>query len=49
MEILSVESGTEISDWRVPLEWEVREAYVKGPDGERLADVKQHNLHLVGY
>ena len=42
-------SGTEIFDWRVPLEWEVREAYVKGPDGKRIADVKQHNLHLVGY
>ena len=44
-----VPSGTQCYDWTVPQEWNVREAYIKGPDGNRFADVKVNNLHLVNY
>ena len=44
-----VPTGTPVLDWTVPKEWRVREAWVKGPSGETVADFADHNLHLVGY
>ncbi len=49
MTIHEVASGTRVFDWTVPLEWIVREAYIEGPDGRRVADVARHNLMLVNY
>ncbi len=49
MLIHEVPSGTPVLDWTVPPEWSVREAYVIGPDGRRVADVARHNLMLVNY
>lgn len=42
-------SGTQVFDWTVPLEWTVHEAYVVTPDGRRILDVRENNLHLVNY
>ncbi|TFY96997.1 DUF4910 domain-containing protein [Ramlibacter rhizophilus] len=44
-----VPSGTSVFDWTVPREWNVRDAYVKHPRGERVIDFRRHNLHLVNY
>lgn len=44
-----VPSGTRVLDWTVPLEWNVRDAYVKDPGGHRVIDFRRHNLHLVNY
>ncbi len=44
-----VESGTKVCDWTVPDEWNCDEAYLEGPDGERIVDMKDSNLHLLGY
>jgi aminopeptidase-like protein len=43
-----VPSGTPVLDWTVPREWNVREAWLKDPDGRVVADFAQCNLHLVG-
>lgn len=45
----AVPSGTRAFDWTVPDEWTVREAYIVAPDGRRILDVHEHNLHLLGY
>lgn len=45
----AVPSGTRAFDWVVPQEWNVRDAYVKGPDGEKVIDFHACNLHLVNY
>ena len=42
-------SGTQVFDWEVPLEWNVREAWIKGPDGRRVVDLRDHTLHLMSY
>ena len=42
-------TGTECFDWRVPEEWEVSKAYIETPEGERICDFSENNLHLVGY
>ena len=47
--IREVPSGTEVFDWRVPKEWSVKEAYIITPQGEKICDFNENNLHLVGY
>ena len=44
-----VESGTKVCDWTIPDEWNCDEAYLEGPDGDRIVDMKDSNLHLLGY
>ncbi len=44
-----VTSGTPVLDWTVPKEWNIRDAYVKGPDGQRVIDFGESNLHVVSY
>lgn len=44
-----VPSGTQAFDWEVPLEWNVKEAWVEYEDGERVIDFADNNLHLLGY
>ena len=33
----------------MPDEWNVRAAWVRGPEGERIVDFADHNLHLLNY
>ena len=49
LERIEIPSGTTVFDWTVPPEWVVRGAYILAPDGRRLLDFTDNNLHLVGY
>ena len=49
IEIDEIASGEECYDWRVPDEWNIRDAYVATADGERVVDFRRSNLHVVGY
>jgi aminopeptidase-like protein len=44
-----VPSQTPVLDWTVPLEWNVRDAYVASRDGRRVIDFQACNLHLLNY
>jgi len=49
LQLVEVPSKTPVLDWTVPLEWNVREAYLIDPRGRRFADLRQSSLHLVSY
>ena len=49
MKIHEVPSGTEVFDWTIPDEWNVRGAQLIGPDGEVVVDHADSNLSIVGY
>ncbi len=49
MSIHEIPSGTKVFDWEVPNEWWIDEAYVIDPDGKKIIDFKDNNLHVIGY
>ena len=44
-----VPTGTQVLDWTIPQEWNIRDAYVATATGERVIDFQESNLHVVGY
>jgi aminopeptidase-like protein len=49
LKINAVPSGTEVFDWVVPKEWNIKDAYVKNSKGKKVIDFKKSNLHVVNY
>lgn len=44
-----ISSGSKVFDWTVPDEWTLRDAYVENEAGERVIDIAEHGLHVLGY
>ncbi len=49
LQMHEVKSGTKCFDWIVPDEWNIKDAYIIDPDGNKIAEFEKSNLHVVGY
>lgn len=49
IEIHEVPSGTQVFDWTVPREWNIRDAWIRNPRGEKIVDFQRLNLHVLNY
>jgi len=49
LEIHEIPSGTQVYDWTIPNEWNIRDAYILTPDGRKIASLHENNLHVVSY
>src|SRR5579862_3978597 len=49
LQTFEVPTGTQVYDWTVPKEWNIRDAYVANSRGERVVDFRQSNLNVMNY
>jgi aminopeptidase-like protein len=49
LELHEVPTGTQVFDWVVPREWNLRSARLVGPGGELVVDAARLNLHVLNY
>jgi aminopeptidase-like protein len=49
LERTAVPSGTQVYDWTLPREWNIRGARLTGPDGKVVADFADSNLYVLNY
>jgi aminopeptidase-like protein len=49
LEVHEVPSGTQVLDWVVPREWNIRDAYIRNAAGETVVDFRDCNLHVLNY
>lgn len=49
LKIEEYRSGTKVFDWVIPPEWQVRDAWIKDENGNKLVNFQESNIHLMGY
>jgi aminopeptidase-like protein len=47
--LIEVPTGTQVLDWKIPKEWNISDAYIITPEGNKIADFKVNNLHIINY
>ncbi|MFE9674443.1 DUF4910 domain-containing protein [Streptomyces sp. NPDC006259] len=49
LRVHEVPTGTQVLDWTVPQEWNIRDAYIADSAGRRVVDFAASSLHVLGY
>jgi aminopeptidase-like protein len=47
--IYKIQSNTKVFDWSVPLEWNIKQAFIIDKNKKKILDFKNNNLHVVSY
>ena len=47
--VTEVPTGTKVFDWKVPREWNIKDAYIKNEKGEKVVDFKKSNKFILSY
>ena len=47
--IKNFKSGEKFYDWKIPLEWKIKNAYIKDKLGLKIIDFKKNNLYVLYY
>ena len=49
LDLIEIPSGKECNGWKVPKEWEIKEAWIKDKEGNEIVNYKNSNLHVVSF
>ena len=49
LKILSFKSGKKVFDWKIPLEWNIKDAWIKDFNNKKVLDFKNNFLSIVSY
>jgi aminopeptidase-like protein len=49
LKIHEVPTGTQVFDWTVPKEWNIRDAFLKNANGKKIINFRESNLHVLNY
>jgi len=49
LNIKEYKSGSPVYDWTIPNEWNIKDAWIKDVNGNKLIDFHVSNIHVVGY
>ena len=47
--IHEVPTGTNVFDWTIPKEWNIKDAYIKAPNSKKIIKFSDSNLHVLNY
>ncbi len=49
LELKEYATGQKVFDWEIPKEWNITDAYIITPSGQKICDFNENNLHIVNY
>jgi aminopeptidase-like protein len=49
LKVSEIPTNKKVFDWTIPKEWNISDAYVLDPKGNKVVDFKKSNLHVVSY
>ena len=49
LRIIKIKSGTKVFDWKIPEEWNIKDAYVLDKFKKKIISFKNNNLHILNY
>ncbi len=48
--LISFKSGSKVFDWKIPLEWNIKDSYIQHiKTKKKFCEFKKNNLHILGY